>query len=285
MLRLFVWLLVVGSAWAERLPAPVFLSAREGATVLQREDEFLSNLSPFDRQARMQVADPVCQQQFVAFLGRQTLDWEEADQARLRASWAGLQTRLASLDCWPAQIQLIHSTGLEEGQAPYTRGTAIVLPSQVLPGEKLELLLAHELFHVLSRARPELRAPLYALLHFEPSPVPRLEPSVLRITNPDAPTLDWAWRDGERLLTPVLVASRAYSPSDGAFFSLMQLRLVDARHPEQLLPVAEVPAYALSFNTHYIIHPDEILANNFMLWGEPGLPQQIQTILEGWPHG
>ena len=55
-------------------------------------------------------------------------------------------------------------------------------------------ILAHECFHVLSRANPGLRRQLYATIGFEKCAEIRFPPAMAarRITNPDAPVFDQA---------------------------------------------------------------------------------------------
>ena len=65
---------------------------------------------------------------------------------------------------------MIKTTGREEGNAAYCRGKAIVLPASKLqlPPNRLQRLLMHELFHLLSRQDPQLRKQLYGIVGFTP---------------------------------------------------------------------------------------------------------------------
>jgi hypothetical protein len=85
------------------------------------------------------------------------------------------------------------------GNAAYTRANAIVFPESELKKSRPNLpgMLSHELFHVLSRAQPDLRHRLYATIGFVPCN--ELEfPSELssrKLTNPDAPLNDHRWAE------------------------------------------------------------------------------------------
>ena len=88
----------------------------------------------------------------------------------------------------------IKTTGNEEGGAAYTRANAIVLPEAEMtaPVEKIRKTISHELFHVLSRANPDLREKLYAAIGFvkcDEVAFP-LELKSRKLTNPDAPKND-----------------------------------------------------------------------------------------------
>src|SRR5262249_36039098 len=137
----------------------------------------------------------------------------------------------------PKGIVLIHTSGDEEANAAYTRGTAIVLPTKVLSYQptQLDRLLLHELFHVLGRHDGAVRAKLYRIIGFEPcepiEPPASLAPR--RITNPDAPRIDCTINltaaDG-RVFTgaPILYSAiKAYDAKrGGTIFEYLTFRLL-----------------------------------------------------------
>jgi hypothetical protein len=178
----------------------------------------------------------------------------------------------------------IKTNGKEEGNAAYTRGNGIVVPESKLRQntDVIVRLLSHELFHVLSRHHPALKESLYKVIGFEKCPEVVLPKSWMRITNPDAPVNDhWiaVKRDGEEVrMVPVLLASApAYDVKRGGeFFNYLTFKLMvlekDTRigaagREPALLDVQEVTGFfeQIGQNTQYIIHPEEILAENFAL--------------------
>jgi Domain of unknown function (DUF4157) len=86
----------------------------------------------------------------------------------------------------PPTVVLIKTTGNEEGNAAYTRQNAIILSQHEAASANSDLL-AHELFHVLSRHDAELRQRLYRVIGFLPIHEVRLPPALvpIKITNPD----------------------------------------------------------------------------------------------------
>ena len=150
----------------------------------------------------------------------------------------------------------------------------------------LERLLAHELFHVISRHDPELRRRLYAIIGFQPCNSIDLPEALAKqqITNPDAPTVDYyitVEHEGQTVqVVPILLADRPdYDPRRNRLFDYLQFRLlVVDREDETWQPklddegepiLLEGKANAsyreqIGRNTGYIIHPDEILADNFV---------------------
>ena len=191
----------------------------------------------------------------------------------------------------PSIVQLVKTTGAEEGNAAYTRATAIVLPKSELANSQKDLqkVICHELFHILSRQNPELREKLYGIIGFTKCNEIKLPPELERrkITNPDAPRNDHFIRlqiDGhESLAVPILLSSaETYDVKRGGeFFAYLQfqflvverdngsgdLKAVSEGSSPKLVGMERVSGFMeqVGRNTNYIIHPEEILADNFAL--------------------
>jgi len=283
-----------------------FASVEEGAAVLAQRDDYIRNLSPFDRQVRPRTDRDVSEQEFVAFLAGHARPWTEAEIARFTPMLADLGAKLAP---WklklPPVILLVKTSGQEEGGAAYCRGAAIVLPQTMIdnPRNNLAKILPHEVFHVLSNQNPALRQALYATIGFHPCNEVRLpEPWAARkITNPDAPrndcylVADWQGRPMEWM--PVLVSkSPRYDAARGgslfAYLDFKLLQLVDdngTRRPALvngapvLVEPDSVPGYAaqIGANTKYIIHPEEVLADNFVFLLDGRIDLPTPRIVEG----
>jgi hypothetical protein len=282
LLVLAAWLAHAGDAPASA-PGLVFASVEQGRAALTQRDDFVERLSAFDRDARAGRAN-VTTEQFLAAVSASVRAWPAAERAAVEAAYQSVRPQIESLALpWPARILLIRTSGEEEGGAAYTRGDAIVLPPSAFERDARPLasVLAHELFHVLSRDNPALRERAYAAIGFVPCgevPLPTaLRP--LRITNPDAPRNDHCIEvevDGaRRQAAPILFAGEAYDPRRNApFFDYLQLRLLvadaggryDDAHP-RLVAIRDVRNFyeQVGRNTNYVLHPEEILADNFAL--------------------
>lgn len=261
----------------------------QGRKVLLERDAFAESLSRFDRQSRLDTTRDVTTDELLRFAAKQVLPWTDEDAQRVAEATASLRPKLRPLgDIFPREVLLIQTTGREEGGAAYTRGEAIILPAGKIrqPPERLERLLTHELFHVLSRHDPKLRKRLYEIVGFEVCDDVPLPAGLKdrKITNPDAPRIDCVIRlefdDRAAACAPVLIASAEdYEPgARGGFFKYLQFRLMEVRPREtgfapKLVdgaPVLHEPKDADNYfeligrNTGYIIHPDEILADNFV---------------------
>ena len=260
-----------------------FASLTEAAEILGQKDEFIQRLSPFDRAARMKTEKSISEDEFLRFVQANAAEWSEIERTRLQSAMAALRPALEHLPIsFPKKITLIKTTGAEEGQAFYTRDTAIMMPEKKTVSADAEFLkktIAHELFHVLSRNNPELREKLYRLIGF--TSCSEIDfPNELKsrkITNPDAPRNDHAVRvraSGKEVsVVPILFSSTpTYDPTRGGeFFNYLQLAFLpvskDATGSAQLLSSQQISGFIeqVGRNTNYIIHPEEILAENFAL--------------------
>jgi hypothetical protein len=269
-----------------------FALQAEGSKLLAAKDDFIQRLSSFDRSARMKVDRPISEEEFLAFVGSNVAEWSKEESQTVRAAFEAVQPFIREIQAsFPSTIQIIKTTGKEEGGAAYTRGTAIILPASLLAKgpDDLKRLICHELFHILSRQNAELRGKLYGIIGFEECNEIKLPAAIegRKITNPDAPRNNHFIRvklDGaEHLAVPILLSKsdRYDVQRGGEFFEYLQLHLLivkkggdsknllaDATNGSpRLVGLGEVSGFfeQIGRNTEYIIHPEEILAENFAL--------------------
>jgi len=269
-------------AGATRAEGPVFrfTTAEAGRAILGTRDDFVSALSPFDRAARLKTDQPVAEAAYLDFVAGSVGTWSPEERAGVEAVIAEVRPGLEALSLsWPAAIDVVKTTGLEEGHAPYSRGTAIVIPASKLPrgAAFMRQVIPHEAFHVLTRRDPTLQRALYATIGFKPCG-PVVFPEAIRdrkITNPDAPLNDYCI-DLTVAGKPVRAAPVLYSTSaaydvakGGEMFAYLQFRflVVEGEAPGRLLDPKEVSGFMeqVGRNTQYLIHPEEILADNFTI--------------------
>ena len=306
-LALALLLVTPAAALAAAPPDVVFATAEQGRAVLTQRDDFVERLSPFDRAARLKRDSAVSEREFLSFVGANVADWNAAQSQRVTTALDTVRENFrASKLTFPAGIMLIHTTGKEEGGAAYTRASAIVLPTGVLADKDQDLVqvLSHELFHVISRREPRLRDRLYRSIGFEACPE-FVFPAALadrRITNPDAPRNDHRIKvdfAGQQIWAiPVLYADSAYTSNRGGeFFNYLQFRLALSEPELATRPAGGEPRFVevkalqgffeqVGRNTQYLIHPEEILADNFAIAiagkadvPTPSVPQQILRIM------
>lgn len=287
-------------------------SVDEGAAALSARDEWMRLCSDWHRAALLRGRAPNTEAALQALLAKAAQAWMPQETARIEAAARRLAPRFAALHVsLPKQVLLIKTDGSESAGAPHTRGDAVMLPAKALPPTEqgLDYLLAHELFHVMSRRSPALATRLYALIGFEP--VPELnwpaELQAVRIVNPDAPHHRHAMRlprvgGGDVLLMPILVASRPVNFEAGeSFFDVLELTLVEVVPEDggsRLRRAADGKAVTASSaltkaymdrlggNTGYVIHPEETMADNFaflaagMKVHQPALLERIEAVFK-----
>ncbi|MHC4527202.1 MAG: hypothetical protein ACYS29_04920 [Planctomycetota bacterium] len=281
----------------------VFAEIEEAKERLTTRDTFIETMSGFDRAARVKTDRDVSVDEFLEFIARQVRPWSDDERHRISVAAESVAGKLARFELnLPERILLVKTTGHEEGGATYTRAEAIVIPQNQLDKKdaNLENLIIHELFHVLTGHNSRIKEALYEIINFKKCNEIELPDSLreTRITNPDGP-LNNHYVEVQHNLQAVPVVPIIYSAADkydvekgGAFFRYITFRLLvmeesDGRWPYErstdgepiLLEVKNVPDYFVKIgaNTNYIIHPDEILAENFVL-----LVNNVQNVRSKW---
>jgi len=303
----FVWCKIVAADVDLRAGCIAhFASTIEAAETLGQKDDFIQRLSPFDRASRMKTDKSASEEEFLAFVKTKAVAWNDAERTKIEAAIATLRPAFERLTIpFPKKILFIKTTGAEEGHAFYTRDTAIMMPEKAIDEADTGLLkktIAHELFHILSRSNTPLREKLYEAIGFTncgeiqfPS-----ELKARKITNPDAPRNDHSIRlrvEGKEVSAVPILFSNApkYDVARGGeFFRYLQFRFLlltkTAAAQSQLVAPEQVAGFfeQVGRNTNYVIHPEEILADNFALLildernvPSPEILEKIRRVLNG----
>ena len=270
----------------------VFASRDQGIAIITVRDDYVSRMSRFDRMLRLKSTQPVSEEAYLDFVAANVLEWTIVEQKRLTRLVKKLRaaTRQYQLPL-PSTVLVIKTTGREDFGQAHTRANAIVFPERSLgeSDETLLFLLSHELFHIMSRHDANFRARAYGLIGFRLGNEISLPAAIapLQITNPDAPRHD-SYIDvtsNGRIITvvPVLLSrSAVFDPQIGNnldhFWTLRLLvveqfspdgglRAVEQNGAPRLLKLSQVEDFLdqVGRNTAYVIHPEEILAENFAL--------------------
>ena len=267
----------------------VFASGIDAGGHLKTEDTFLQNLSPFDRSARLKTGREVDHAEYLDYIAAQTLDWTAEEKEKINNAMVLVNLAFSQYSLsFPEELIFIKTTGLEEGNAAYCRGNnIIVLPASYInvPMDRLCNLLIHELFHIYSRNNSVTKDALYEILSFRKCGELQLPEEIFRwkITNPDAASNNYFFSStingSDYALMPILLASSNYNEEKGGeFFDYLGLYFIaitennDAAVPlirngsYVLFAPDQVPDYGrlIGRNTTYIIHPEEVLADNFL---------------------
>ncbi len=185
----------------------------------------------------------------------------------------------------------------------FTRENGIYIPAPMVVEEQMETLihvLIHEIFHIQSRYNPELQVLLYEQLGFYPmrdNPAMDSAFHIRTLLNPDG--TDWNFyiplKMGEKevMAYPMVISkSERWSSSQSNFFDYLQFGLYPLKKQQNGYEVQYEEDFSglpeewmgpffntISDNTQYIIHPDELMADNFIIltqWlGENQKPERL----------
>lgn len=282
-----------------------FLSGPEAQAAITEDehDPFFGRLTALDAQLRLggRLDDPSPARRIEAVKAkcRQAVrNWTDEEVAAVAQACRSIFPRAERISpqLLPNPWRFVTTDGSEEFGAAYTRHDAIILPAQRIrttPPPELARLVAHETAHVISRTRPALRDRLYQRLGFRRTGPIELGPYLegRRITNPDGPSFEHVIRvrlDPLGEVDAVLVTYTKDAQLDPAAsrdllaflrYGLFAVEPVGAasagplrvQHRGEEPPAAYTPDRAGGFfeqtgrNTRYLIHPDEILADNIAL--------------------
>ena len=271
------------------------------AILVDTSDGLFERITPLDMQIQLKRNYPAGSSReriltdYRRHLQEDVRNFTAEEAAFLRRVWARTAAVAQSIspDLLPPRVELIKMGANHYGpSAYYTREHRILIPANELEsGYEFGMMqvMFHELFHIYSRRFPEQRRKLYSLIGFEDLGDPRdliTEPAFAErvLLNPDG--VDYAQRirlelgDSVIHAIPVLRANRpAFDPAERTFFNYLDFQLfpVDSTAAgwrvrslpsgDSPLSLASAPDFfrQIKDNTQYIIHPDEVLADNFMI--------------------
>ncbi len=259
----------------------VFTPVDEAAERLGTSDTYTRELSKFDLISRTRNKSSEKEEDYLEFASQQAQSWTQEERQTLTERILGIKEKIDNLGLkleFPNEILLVKSTMAEEGNAvSYTRENYIVVRGTVS-----ERFLAHGLFHILTRYKPEKNKELYETINFhETNRI--LYPEAIRdyvITNPDAPFLDHTITlkidDKDEEVVFILISEEDWD--GGSFFTYMEQRLmlVDGPEGEKAAKLVDGNPVLKNFeaasdleqkigtNTSYTLHPAEILADHFV---------------------
>ncbi len=212
---------------------------------------------------------------------------------------------------FPKKINILKTKGKHYGDGVYyTREDCIIVPADALKTQNKEAFLGtmiHEVFHIFSRLNPEKRKELYHLIGFEHLASSNLSiPTNLRnrvLLNPDGVDFQYFIRlqlapDKEIKAIPIIYSNEmTFKKGKMEFFNYLKFELFEIKENEKgweiitqkdgssTLNIKELPDFwrQIRENTQYIIHPDEVLADNFMflILSEKNKNTQNKFSLEG----
>lgn len=300
-MALMAIMLTAGGAVAAAAEEVVFRFAtpEEASAILTARDSYFSNLGALEIGIRLQNPDETSLDALSESYGSGLPDWTQAERDALNAVLAANADLIKDIaPLLPSEVLFLKVDNRVAGGLPHTRANGIVFPegSVSAANDGLTRLFWHELYHVLSRQIADRHNETFALVGFKPCAFDAPEAlHVRRLSNPDAPAIAHyapAQVDGpaEGFIPYLYVPEGGYDPEAGGTlgnyfrFGLLEVTEQDGvctavpgeEAPWRLRQPDATPEFfdVAGRNTSYIIHPEEILADNFTLWmlGVENLP-------------
>ncbi|MDO4405310.1 MAG: hypothetical protein Q4C09_09775, partial [Atopobiaceae bacterium] len=200
-------------------------------------------------------------------------------------------------------IVFIKSTLKDEGDATaHTHGTQIYLGDSLIDMLKSTeediatagvYILAHELFHCLTRSNPDFRASMYELINFEVQDDDYdFDPSVSEriISNPDVEhhnsSAEFTIDDEKQRCTVVFDAKEFFEKPGDNFFDMGGTGLVPVDNLDKIIDSEQASDFwdVFGSNTDYVIDPEETMADNFgflVAYGRDGMEYKTPEIIDG----
>lgn len=262
-----------------------FATKAEAQMLITDIDEYTNGWNQFDICSRLQNKEGR-KSQLLTLAMSSVQNWSDTEKKKVTNAFnaivASIKKQKLALS-FPDEIILIKTSMQEEGGASaYTRKNWIAIGENVLNNTQdaqMQLLLAHELFHILTRHDLNFKKSVYQTIGFTVMdheilfPIDILEK---RISNPDISRYDsyapLTVNGKTQNYTMMIYTDRPYE--DGDFFDYIKIGLIPLN--EQFIPIQEngetiiIPIEQaedlyekIGKNTDYVINPEEVLADNF----------------------
>ncbi len=280
----------------------IFLDSLEAGEAITKDEKenYFSLVTPLDIAIQMKKNfEPETPRteiinEYKAFLKTDVLSFskEEMEFVNEVIKEAYEMSNQVSKSIFPKEIKLIKTHANHYGQgAYYTRENCIIIPKDELDLKNKEGFLEtifHEISHIYTRYHPEKQKALYKLIGF--SNIGNMSNLLIKpelknriLLNPDGVNFAYHIELNERSgrpysAIPIIKSNEPkYINSKNDFFDYIDFSLykIDIQHGVRVKTDAEgnttidmdnVPDFfeKITTNTGYIIHPDEIIADNFM---------------------
>lgn len=288
-----------------------FATQAEAQMLVTDIDSYTSQLNQFDIEARLQKQGG--RKSELLRLGmNESRNWSDADKEKIKKAMTAIETEIRKQKYvlpLPGEIILLKSGMAEEGGAlAYTRENWIAVGEKALnelSDADLKQLMAHELFHLLTRTDHAFKAAMYQTIGFTVLDNEINFPAELigkKISNPDISRYDsyatFTIQGIAQNCTMMIYTEKPYE--NGNLFDYLKIGLIPLN--EEMIPLQQEGKTVIhdieeatdfytqvGKNTSYIINPEEILADNFAFTltnksdiPNPEIIDRIKTILKSF---
>ncbi len=279
-------LIGAASAFAENADNNIeynYLSAQECADTLRGLDTYYDNISMKCLQFFMQEKDADVGR-YIEYSAAQARDFTEAERKLLDRTVESIENKLdaAGMHLPENKTLSFAKTTMREasGAGGYTHGTTVFLSESRLEAwaeneesykYTAETVVAHELFHCLTRNNPEFRRAMYSFIGFTVTDADFDIPEYVReqmIANPDVGHHDsyaaFTVNGEKKDCYLVFLSENDFEKPGDSFFEGMYTGLVDIEDGTLYSYTDASDFYTvLGENTDYCEDPEECMATNF----------------------
>ena len=259
------------------------IDSARAAGINSHEDAYTHEHTPFDLAIRFNH-EGAKEEEYLKSTAINARNWTESEVDQLKEAYTAIDAfaKASTLNLhMPDTVLMIRTNGNEEfGAEGWTRENRIMLNTGAQPISTH--LVAHELWHVISRRNEQLRNSAYAVFHFKPCNNIIYKPALHNkvITNPDCPfithyiTLDAGGKPQDAAL--ILYSKEDFHTGYGMdkYANIGLLALTgDDQHKQPLMMNGEPVILELTdapdlfkqigTNTQYLLHIEEITAEHF----------------------
>lgn len=280
-----ILLCISTAALAQKKISYRFATKAEAQMLITDIDNFTNKLNSLDINLRLGKEDGR-KSELLRLAMNETLNWSDEDKKKITAAFKSLQSKIDKQKLkikYPHEIVLVKTSMKEEmNVTAYTRKNWIALGEDFInkaTKDNLEYLLAHEMFHLLTRSDKNFKKSVYSVIGFEVTDRELFFPIDIverKISSPDIEQYDSYAEftiDGTKQKCSMIIYSdKAYTT--GGLNDYLNIGLIPL--DENLIPLrtdgktiiygidkAEDFYDKVGRNTKYIINPEEILADNF----------------------
>ena len=256
--------------------------------VMDDNDRFFAHIKAIDVAIQLKTSSRSLKNLHVDFykeyLKSQVGNFTKSETEQLTAIWNKVQRYSKAVNAdLIVDVNLVKiKTGHYGPNVFYTRGNNIFIPDNMTEKINSEILfpiLLHEWWHILSEYYPELKEALYGVFGFKKHNLQLVIPEKLNeslLTNPDGVSMDFGLpvEKNNWLMPFIFTDQNGFNSVKNDFMGHLKMEVfrIDANGrlllPDQNSNLQKDMQYffnAIGDNTQYIIHPDEIVADNVML--------------------
>lgn len=280
-----ILLCISTAALAQKKISYRFATKAEAQMLITDIDNFTNKLNSLDINLRLGKEDGR-KSELLRLAMNETLNWSDEDKKKITAAFKSLQSKIDKQKLkikYPHEIVLVKTSMKEEmNVTAYTRKNWIALGEDFInkaTKDNLEYLLAHEMFHLLTRSDKNFKKSVYSVIGFEVTDRELFFPIDIverKISNPDIEQYDSYAEftiDGTKQKCSMIIYSdKAYTTGGlGDYLNVGLIPLDDNLIPLRTdgktiiygIDKAEDFYDKVGRNTKYTINPEEILADNF----------------------